>query len=132
MVGGLYHENDDRRDAGFSIFYMGINLGAFFGPLLTGLAQDKIGFHAGFGLAAIGMAIGLIQYTLGRKNLRGIGATPPNPLPADQRIALDRDRCRRRRGRDRGRSRSPEFSRPTTSPTSSSGSRSSRPSGTSR
>ncbi|TSE00268.1 peptide MFS transporter [Skermania sp. ID1734] len=97
MVGELYDPPDDedphaaeelasRRDAGFSIFYMGINLGAFVGPLLTGLAQDKIGFHAGFGLAAIGMALGLIQYTVGRRYFRGIGSRVPNPLPAAERI----------------------------------------------
>jgi proton-dependent oligopeptide transporter, POT family len=86
LVGDLYDEHDTRRDAGFSLFYMGINIGAFIGPLLTGLAWDKLGFHAGFGLAAIGMALGLIQYTIGRKHLLGIGATPPNPLPASDRI----------------------------------------------
>ena len=86
LVGDLYDENDNRRDAGFSLFYMGINLGAFVGPLLTGLAWDKAGFHAGFGLAAVGMTLGLIQYTLGRKHLHGIGAVPPNPLPATDRI----------------------------------------------
>ncbi len=86
LVGDLYGEHDTRRDAGFSLFYMGINIGAFFGPLLTGLAWDRIGFHAGFGLAAIGMGLGLIQYTLGRKHLHGLGAVPPNPLPATDRI----------------------------------------------
>ncbi|MEV0945267.1 peptide MFS transporter [Rhodococcus sp. NPDC049939] len=85
LVGDLYEENDDRRDAGFSIFYMGINIGALVGPLLTGWAQSTIGFHAGFALAAIGMALGLTQYTIGRKRLRGIGAKAPNPLPRDQR-----------------------------------------------
>ncbi|AOW91697.1 MFS transporter [Rhodococcus sp. WMMA185] len=85
LVGDLYEEGDDRRDAGFSIFYMGINVGALVGPLLTGWAQSTIGFHAGFALAAIGMALGLAQYTIGRKRLHGIGATPPNPLPRDQR-----------------------------------------------
>ncbi len=65
---------------------MGINIGAFVGPLLTGLAWDTLGFHAGFGLAAIGMALGLIQYTLGRKHLHGIGARPSNPLPAGERV----------------------------------------------
>ncbi|NLE78290.1 MAG: peptide MFS transporter [Rhodococcus sp.] len=85
LVGDLYSENDDRRDAGFSIFYMGINIGGLLGPLLTGWAQDRIGFHFGFGLAAIGMALGLIQYTLGRKQLHGIGSTVPNPLPQSER-----------------------------------------------
>ncbi|MFC4604098.1 peptide MFS transporter [Rhodococcus kronopolitis] len=86
LVGDLYAEGDERRDAGFSLFYMGINLGAFVGPLLTGWAQKNWGFHAGFLLAAIGMALGLIQYTIGRKRLAGIGATPSNPLPATERL----------------------------------------------
>ncbi|WP_137875140.1 peptide MFS transporter [Rhodococcus sp. Q] len=81
LVGDLYSEGDERRDAGFSIYYMGINIGAFIGPLLTGWAEDNWGFHVGFALAAVGMAIGLIQYTLGRKHLGNIGASPSNPLP---------------------------------------------------
>src|SRR3546814_9201310 len=64
---------------------MGINIGGLVGPLLTGAVQDAWGFHAGFALAAVGMALGLIQYTLGRKHLHGIGAEPGNPLPADKR-----------------------------------------------
>lgn len=86
LVGDLYAEGDERRDAGFSLFYMGINLGAFVGPLLTGWAQKNWGFHAGFLLAAIGMALGLTQYTIGRKRLAGIGATPSNPLPTAERL----------------------------------------------
>ncbi|HEY0454677.1 peptide MFS transporter [Actinophytocola sp.] len=85
LVGGLYDEKDERRDAGFSIFYLGINLGAFLGPLLTGLAQQELGFHYGFGLAAIGMAIGLVQYSFGRKHLGPAADTVPNPLPAARR-----------------------------------------------
>ena len=69
LVGTLYSENDPRRDAGFSIYYFGINLGAFLGPLLTGWLQTTRGFHWGFGLAAVGMAIGLGIYAVGRKNL---------------------------------------------------------------
>ncbi|MEU4247912.1 peptide MFS transporter [Amycolatopsis sp. NPDC026612] len=86
IVGTLYAEDDERRDAGFTIFYMGVNLGAFVGPLLTGLAQTAVGFHLGFGLAAIGMAFGLIQYTLGRKNLGEKAKEVPNPLPASRRL----------------------------------------------
>jgi POT family proton-dependent oligopeptide transporter len=82
LVGSLYAEDDPRRDAGFSLFYMGVNIGAFFGPLLTGLAQQRLGFHYGFGLAAIGMAAGLIQYSIGRKNLPPQANVVPNPLPA--------------------------------------------------
>lgn len=85
MVGTLYDEHDSRRDAGFSIFYLGINLGAFFGPLLTGLLQTTLGFHWGFALAAVGMAIGLTQYSFGRKRLPAESRAVPNPLPAARR-----------------------------------------------
>ncbi|PRY33327.1 peptide MFS transporter [Pseudosporangium ferrugineum] len=81
LVGTLYDEHDERRDAGFSLFYLGINLGALVGPLLTGLLQKSWGFHWGFGLAALGMAAGLIQYALGRKRLTGDARAVPNPLP---------------------------------------------------
>lgn len=81
LVGTLYSEKDERRDAGFSLFYMGINLGALVGPLLTGLLQVRLGFHYGFGLAAIGMAIGLIQYGLTRKYLPEAAHQVTNPLP---------------------------------------------------
>ncbi|WP_410563725.1 peptide MFS transporter [Amycolatopsis sp. cmx-4-61] len=86
IVGTLYAEGDERRDAGFTIFYMGVNLGAFVGPLLTGWAQQDVGFHLGFGLAAIGMALGLVQYTLGRKNLGERAKAVPDPLPASRRL----------------------------------------------
>ncbi|WP_350348109.1 oligopeptide:H+ symporter [Agromyces sp. G08B096] len=85
VVGTLYDEHDPRRDAGFSLFYLGINLGAFLGPLLTGLLQTTLGFHWGFGLAAVGMAIGLTQYAFGRKSLPAEASAVPNPLPANRR-----------------------------------------------
>ncbi|PRY67862.1 POT family proton-dependent oligopeptide transporter [Glaciihabitans tibetensis] len=81
LVGALYSPGDTRRDAGFSLYYLGINLGAFLGPLLTGLLQTTAGFHLGFGLAAVGMAIGLIQYSVGRKRLPAQARTVPSPLP---------------------------------------------------
>ncbi|WOC14072.1 peptide MFS transporter [Gordonia sp. MP11Mi] len=81
MVGDLYSRDDVRRDAGFSIYYMGVNLGGFIGPLLTGWAQEHVGFHLGFGLAAIGMALGLIQYVLTRRKFGDIGAAVADPLP---------------------------------------------------
>jgi POT family proton-dependent oligopeptide transporter len=81
VVGTLYADNDDRRDAGFSIFYMGINIGGLFGPLLTGLTRSTLGFHYAFGVAAIGMAIGLIQYSRGRRNLGTEARMVPDPLP---------------------------------------------------
>ena len=81
LVGSLYSRDDPRRDAGFSIYYMGINIGGLLGPLLTGVAQQSWGFHVGFGLAAIGMAIGLLQYVLTRKGLPASVHTVPDPLP---------------------------------------------------
>ena len=81
IVGTLYSADDTRRDAGFSLYYLGINLGAFFGPLLTGLLQTTLGFHFGFGLAAVGMAAGLVQYSIGRKRLPDVAREIPHPLP---------------------------------------------------
>jgi POT family proton-dependent oligopeptide transporter len=80
LVGSLYAEDDERRDAGFSLFYMGINIGAFAGPLLTGLLQTNQGFHWGFGLAAVGMALGLAQYSVGRRSLPESTHDVPHPL----------------------------------------------------
>ncbi|MDO9379525.1 MAG: peptide MFS transporter [Nocardioidaceae bacterium] len=85
IVGELYEADDPRRDAGFSLFYMGINLGALVGPLLTGLAQDTAGFHVGFGIAAVGMAAGLVQYALGRKGMPASSHRVPDPLPKAER-----------------------------------------------
>ncbi len=84
LVGSLYTRDDPRRDAGFSIYYMGVNIGGLFGPLVTGLAQQTWGFHLGFGLAAIGMAIGLAQYVLTRKGLPASVHRVPDPLPRSQ------------------------------------------------
>jgi proton-dependent oligopeptide transporter, POT family len=81
LVGSLYAPDDDRRDAGFSIFYMGINIGGLFGPLLTGLTNNLLGFHFAFGLAALGMAFGLTQYALTRKNLPEEAHDIADPLP---------------------------------------------------
>src|SRR5947209_18557163 len=64
MVGDLYSEEDRRRDAGFSIFYMGINLGAFVAPLICGPLGEGIDWHYGFAAAGIGMVLGIIQYLL--------------------------------------------------------------------
>ena len=84
MVGSLYESEELRplRDAGFSIFYISINIGGFLGPLITGLLQNNIGFHYGFGAAAVGMAFGLWQYARGRKFLPHTPA--PFPLPQGQ------------------------------------------------
>ncbi|HYR29633.1 MAG TPA: peptide MFS transporter [Thermoanaerobaculia bacterium] len=69
MVGSLYRREDTRRDAGFSLFYMGINLGAFIAPLVCGWLGQKWNWHFGFAAAGVGMIIGLIQYTAGKKYL---------------------------------------------------------------
>ncbi|MCP2163815.1 peptide MFS transporter [Goodfellowiella coeruleoviolacea] len=85
VLGTLYHEHDTRRDAGFSIFYMGINLGALFAPLVCGYLGQEVNWHLGFGAAAVGMALGLVQYVAGRRRLGGAATVPPNPLPAEHR-----------------------------------------------
>jgi len=73
MVGGLYKQGDIRRDKGFTIFYIGINVGAFLSSLIVGYVGEVYGWHYGFGLAGIGMALGLIQYVLGQKHLKHVG-----------------------------------------------------------
>jgi proton-dependent oligopeptide transporter, POT family len=88
VVGTLYAPDDVRRDAGFSVFYLGINLGAFVGPLATGALQSSIGFHYGFGAAAVGMILGLIQYAIGRRHLPEQARVVPNPLPRSRRVLM--------------------------------------------
>ena len=93
MVGQLYGDKDARRDAGFSIFYMGINLGAFLSPIVVGFLAQHASFknfivsiglnpnsswHWGFGAAGVGMTLGLIQYVIGRNRLRAVGVKPEN------------------------------------------------------
>ena len=73
MVGGLYKTGDIRRDKGFTIFYIGINVGAFLSSLIVGTVGELYGWHYGFGLAGIGMALGVIQYWAGQKYLRHVG-----------------------------------------------------------
>src|SRR6266404_4427234 len=105
MVGQLYSQGDKRRDAGFSIFYMGINLGAFLSPIVVGfLAQAQwfrnfitsLGFnpnsawHWGFGAAGVGMTLGLIQYVLGGRRLSDVGAKPDRqPANVQARNSFD-------------------------------------------
>jgi POT family proton-dependent oligopeptide transporter len=99
MVGQLYSQGDKRRDAGFSIFYMGINLGAFLSPIVVGfLAQAQwfrnfltsLGFnpnsawHWGFGAAGVGMTIGIIQYIIGRDRLNAVGVKPDKHVTIEQ------------------------------------------------
>ncbi len=69
QVGALYSAGDHRRDRAFSLFYMGINLGAFFSPLVCGTLGEKVGYHWGFAAAGVGMVIGLLVYLRGQKHL---------------------------------------------------------------
>src|SRR6478735_17962 len=87
IVGDLYPEGGARRDAGCSIFYMGINTGATFGQIVTGLLGEKYGFHWGFGAAGVGMLCGLISYAaFAPKTLGPLGVEPTrHPDPAVQR-----------------------------------------------
>ena len=73
MVGGLYKKGDIRRDKGFTIFYIGINVGAFLSSLIVGYVGEVYGWHYGFGLAGIGMFLGILQYVLGQKYLKEVG-----------------------------------------------------------
>lgn len=89
MVGNLYGENDSRRDAGFSIFVFGINLGAFISPIVVGYLGQEVNFHLGFSLAAIGMFFGLLQYTLdGKKYLTEESLRPNDPLSPEEKSSL--------------------------------------------
>ncbi|MET8048885.1 peptide MFS transporter [Streptosporangium sp. NPDC005286] len=86
MVGKLYPQDDDaRRDAGFSIFYMSINIGAFIAPLVVGWLASGNRWHLGFGAAAVGMALGLAQYVLGRRHLKDVGERPGHRLTPRER-----------------------------------------------
>ena len=76
IVGRLYGPQDNRRDAGFSIFYMGINLGAFIAPLICGYLGQQMNWHLGFAAAGVGMVIGIVQYVLGGRYLGDAGMHP--------------------------------------------------------
>jgi POT family proton-dependent oligopeptide transporter len=84
IVGELYSPEDQRRDAGFSLFYVGINIGAFAAPLVCSYLGEKINWHLGFGAAGVGMTFGLIQYVKGRERLAHVGA-PPQQTSAETR-----------------------------------------------
>ena len=73
MVGGLYKQGDLRRDKGFTVFYIGINIGAFLASIIVGYVGEVHGWHYGFGLAGFGMLLGLLQYALGQKHLKHVG-----------------------------------------------------------
>lgn len=80
IVGELYENNDALKDAGFTIFYMAINLGSILGFFICGYLGENIGWHYGFAASGIGMTLGLIQYSLYKKKLNGIGSSPAKSL----------------------------------------------------
>ncbi|GGE38419.1 peptide MFS transporter [Psychroflexus planctonicus] len=88
MVGGLYKEGDPRRDKGFSIFYIGINVGAAIAAILVGLVAKEYGWHYGFGLAAIGMVLGQLVYVFGQKYLAHVGNAPDKTNTQDQSVSI--------------------------------------------
>lgn len=90
MVGGLYKKGDLRRDKGFTIFYIGINVGAFLSALIVGYVGEEIGWHYGFGLAGIGMALGLLVYVLGQKHLAKVGNFVGNTGSDEEKEAMKR------------------------------------------
>lgn len=86
VVGDIYSPEDNRRDAGFSIFYMGINLGGFLAPLIVGTVGMKYNFHLGFALAAVGMFFGLLVFIFTKKKNLGLAGTYiSNPLSANEK-----------------------------------------------
>nr|WP_311315384.1 peptide MFS transporter [Neobacillus mesonae] len=86
VIGEMYDVKDARRDAGFSIFYMSANMGAFLSPLVVGTIGMNYNFHLGFGIAAIGMFLALVTYVLTRKKNLGLaGSIIHNPLPQEER-----------------------------------------------
>ncbi|MEU6406088.1 oligopeptide:H+ symporter [Streptomyces sp. NPDC046985] len=89
MVGHLYKGVDDpRRDGGFTIFYIGINLGAFIAPLVIGTVGESVNWHIGFAIAAFGMALGLAQFLLGSRHLDAESSVVPTPLSAQEKTRV--------------------------------------------
>ncbi len=88
MVGQLYQGPDDpRRDGGFTVFYMGINLGAFAAPLIIGTIGENVNWHLGFALAALGMGLGVTQFLLGSRHLDARSSVVPKPLSAEEKAS---------------------------------------------
>ena len=87
-VGALYKDNENLKDAGFTIFYMAINIGSILGFFICGYLGEEIGWHYGFGAAGIGMAVGLIQYQLTKKMLGDIGKDPESKVSIEMKNKL--------------------------------------------
>ena len=87
IVGKLYREDDDRRESGYTIFYMAINIGSTLGFLVCSYLGEKIGWHWGFGAAGIGMTFGVIQF-IKSKDLLGAAGAEPNPIDESRRSKM--------------------------------------------
>jgi dipeptide/tripeptide permease len=101
MVGGLYPKGDERRDKGFTLFYIGINVGAFLAAIIVGYVGEEIGWHYGFGLAGIGMLLGLMVYMWGQKYLSHVGNFLGSEMDEEKRAlmkaplnAIEKDRMK--------------------------------------
>jgi proton-dependent oligopeptide transporter, POT family len=94
QVGGLYAPGDDRRDRAYSIFYVGINIGAFLAPLVCGTLGEEVGWHYGFAAAGVGMCIGLCIYLYALPLLPADDMQKPAPSPVGQKHALNHDEWR--------------------------------------
>ncbi len=90
MVGELYDKHDEMRDAGFSFYYMGINLGAFLSPLVCGYLGQEVSWELGFAVAAAGMLAGLAQFIVGTRGMGSLGVAPDDPMDAAQRKSFYR------------------------------------------
>jgi POT family proton-dependent oligopeptide transporter len=100
MVGELYGPDDTRRDAGFTIYYMAVNLGAFLAPLIVGFLGEKVGWHYGFGAAGVGMVLGLLLFLWGRERyLPGIGLSPLQRVKESREAAERQPLTRREKSR---------------------------------
>src|SRR5690606_24415714 len=93
MVGNLYSDSSSKKDAGYTIFYMGINAGAFLGMLLCGYIGEKIGWHYGFGLAGVFMFFGMLQFFFAQKIFGVIGEKPDKTPQLEEQVkhATDED-----------------------------------------
>ncbi|MGP3976580.1 peptide MFS transporter [Streptomyces sp. 8N114] len=89
MVGDLYNGPEDpRRDGGFTVFYMGINAGSFLAPFAIGTVGQTVNWHLGFGMAAVGMGLGLIQFLVGSRHLDPRSSQVPSPLTAQEKTTV--------------------------------------------
>lgn len=89
MVGHLYRGPEDpRRDGGFTVFYMGINVGSFAAPLIIGTVGENVNWHLGFGIAALGMALGLAQFLMGSRHLDPVSSVVPKPMSSEEKRSV--------------------------------------------